>query len=149
MNTERRRRRDTHPLLLLIILTALAWPSLVAAGTLLALIGGDAWQLGAWQQIPKRVLLQHFLDGYRQSLIPALLVGALGVIDHLLIGRSARLRSLRGILLPIAAALAAWLLLPSVSTALATLVLGALLLVVASRLIPFLARLMIYRFQRR
>ena len=100
--------------------------------------GGDAWQLEAWSQIPKRVLLQHFLEGYKNSLIVAVPAGILAVLDYLLMSRLRVTWWFRGILLPLAAFALATGPLQSVSGTLPTLLVTGLLLAVAYRLFDLL-----------
>lgn len=134
-------RRASWPLLLLllILVSVLAWPAHVLGSTALALLNSDAWQLQAWPQIPKRLLLQHFLDGYRHSLVPALCAGVLAVIDYLLLSPLRITRWFRGILLPLAGAAIAMLLLKTLPAALPALIVTGLLLAVAYRLVVLLA----------
>lgn len=141
----RRRRAWPYLLLLLIVISILAWPAYVTASTALAWMGGNAWQLDAWTQIPKRVLLQYFLDGYRQSLVVGLAAGLLVVLDYLLMSRLRITWWFSGILLPLAGAALAILLLPSVPGALPTLVATGLLLAVAYRLFDLLTAIMFRR----
>lgn len=144
----RRRRTWPYLILLLIITVILTWPAFVIAGTALAWLNGDAWQLEAWSQIPKRVLLQHFMDGYLQSLFIALATGLLLVIDHLLLSSLRLTRWLRGILLPMAGVAIALILLPSVAEALPVLLLSGILLAITYRLVDLLAAMFFRRSHR-
>lgn len=136
--TAHRRIAWLYLLLLLIFISLLTWPVFVLSSSALAHFGGDAWQLEAWSQIPKRVLLQHFLEGYKSSLIVALPVGILAVLDYLLMSRLRVTWWFRGILLPLAAFALATGLLQSVSGTLPTLLVTGLLLAVAYRLFDLL-----------
>lgn len=135
-------------MLLFVLLLISAWPAFVGSATLLATIGGDAWQLNAWTLLPKRVLLQEFINGYRDSLLPAALCACLGVIDHWLLSRAAATRWLRGLLLPVAGAAVALLLLPEHTTALLTLVLTGVLLAAVSRLVLAIVDRILRRWSR-
>ncbi|MGQ7847732.1 hypothetical protein ACUNV4_24780 [Granulosicoccus sp. 3-233] len=136
--TAYRRTAWLYLLLLVSVISLLAWPAFVLSSTLLAYFTADAWQLEAWTQLPKRVLLQHFLDGYQRSLIVAVPAGILAALDHLLMSRLRITWWFRGILLPLAALALASSLMPSVPAALPTLLGTGLLLAVACRLFDLL-----------
>ncbi len=83
-----RRKAGTLYLLgLWILISALAWPVYVLSGTLLAYLQGSGWQLDEWSQIPKRVMLAHFISGYQQSLSITLPLGLIAVADYILMSR--------------------------------------------------------------
>lgn len=135
-----RRKAGTFYLLSLwILISALAWPAYVLSGSLLAYSHGDGWQLDAWNQIPKRVMLAHFMRGYQQSLSFTLPLGLIAVADYLLMSRHRVSRWLAGISLPTTGALLALMIFQQAADALPTLVLTGLLLAVAYRLLDLLA----------
>jgi len=136
--TVHRRTAWLYLLLLLIAISLLAWPTFVLSSTALSYITSDAWQLEAWSQVPKRVLLQQFLHGYQQSLMIALAAGGVAVLDYLLMSRLRITWWFSGILLPLAGLALAITLMPSIPAAIPTLVTTGLLLAVAYRLFDLL-----------
>jgi len=124
-----------------VAVALLAWPCVVAIATVLATIGGEAWQLDAWQQEPKRRLLTHFLAGWRASAPWALAAGVLAALDHVLLSRYRLTALLAGISLPFAGALLAMLLWPVPMDALPVLALSGLALAVIARLLDLTGRL--------
>lgn len=135
-----RRKAGTIYLLgLWILISALAWPAYVLAGTLLASLQGSGWQLDAWSQIPKRVMLSQFISGYQQSLSIALPLGLIAVADYMLMSRHRASWWLAGISLPATGALLALMLFQQAANALPTLILTGFLLAIAYRLLDVLA----------
>ncbi|NND92885.1 MAG: hypothetical protein HKN42_18660 [Granulosicoccus sp.] len=126
-------------LVLWIVISGLAWPAFVGSATVLSHLGGEGWQLDAWSQIPKSLLLQHFLDGYRQSLIIALPVGLVAVIDYLLLSRYRITWWLAGILMPVTGAALALYFFTQAANALPTLVLTGVVLAIVHRLVDLMA----------
>ncbi|ASJ70244.1 hypothetical protein [Granulosicoccus antarcticus] len=135
-----RRKAGTIYLLgLWVLISALAWPAYVFSSSLLAYLQGDGWQLDAWSQTPKRVMLEHFLNGYQQSLSITLPLGLIAVADYLLMSRKRISWWLAGISLPLTGALLALMLFQQAANALPTLVLTGLLLAIAYRFLDVLA----------
>ncbi len=135
-----RRKAGTIYLLgLWILISALAWPGYVLTGTLLANLQGSGWQLDAWSQIPKRVMLAHFMSGYQLSLSITLPLGLIAVADYMLMSRHRVSWWLAGISLPATGALLALMLFQQTANALPTLVMTGLLLAIAYRLLDVLA----------
>jgi hypothetical protein len=126
-------------LVLWIVISALAWPTYVFTASVLSYLSGEGWQLDAWTEIPGRVLLDYFLDGYRHSLIVTLPLGFVAVIDYLLLSRYRVTWWLAGILLPITGAVLALTLFERAANAVPTLVLTGILLAVVHRLVDILA----------
>jgi len=136
--TVHRRTAWLYLLLLLIFISLLAWPTFVLSSSMLSYITSDAWQLEAWSQVPKRVLLQQFIHGYQQSLMIAGAAGVVAVLDYLLMSRLRITWWFSGILLPLAGLALAITLLPSLPAAIPALVSTGLLLAVAYRLFDLL-----------
>lgn len=126
-------------LLLLVFISVIAWPVYILSTSTLAYASGDAWQLEAWSQVPKRVLLQQFLAGYQHSAIVALAAGIVAVLDYLLMSRLRMSTWLGGLLLPLTGIAIALIFLPSASGALPVLILTGVLLALAYRLLDLLA----------
>ncbi len=135
-------RRTAGTLYLLglwVLISVLAWPGYVLTGTLLSYLQGSGWQLDAWSQIPKRLMLSHFMSGYLQSLSITLPLGLIAVADYLLMSRHRVSWWLAGISLPASGALLALMLFQPAADALPTLVITGVLLAIAYRLLDLLA----------
>lgn len=126
-------------LVLWFLISALAWPVFVFSATVLSYFAAEGWQLDAWTQIPKREMLRHFLEGYKQSCIIAIPIGFVAVIDYLLLSRYRITWLIGGILLPAAGAAIAFSLYKQPMTALPTLALAGLILAIVHRLVDILA----------
>lgn len=126
-------------LVLWFVISALAWPAYVATCTLLGYVGGEAWQLDAWTQTPKRLMLDYFQTGYVSSLVVTIPLGLVAVIDYLLLSRYRITWWLAGILLPAAGASLALMIFPQAANALPALVLTGVVLAIVHRLVDSLA----------
>lgn len=135
----KRRTGIIYLLLLWFVITALAWPAFVLAGTLLSLFVSEGWLLDAWTQIPRRNILASFLEGYWQSLFIAMPLGLVAVVDYLLLSGYRVIWRIGGILLPASGAALAYLFFNPAVAALPTLLIAGLLLAIAHRLIDLLA----------
>lgn len=125
-----------------VAVTVLAWPCTVAVATVLATLGGEAWQLDAWNQEPKRRIVAAFLDGWRAAAPWSLGAGVLAALDHVLLTRYRLTALLAGISLPFAGALLAMLLWPVPMDALPVLALTGLVLAVIARVLDLTGRLL-------
>lgn len=130
----KRRTNLLYLLLLWILISLLVWPTFVVATTLLSYFTSQAWQLDAWTQIPKREILNQFLQGYIHSAIVAVPLGLVAVIDHALLSRYRLTWTFGGILLPVAGAAIAYLFYKQPISALPSLLLTGVLLAVVHRL---------------
>ena len=83
------RRRDSvlHAALLWLLIAAAAWPAFVLAASAIGLWTGEARQIDAWTLAPKRNLAADFVAGWIASAPFALALGAVAVVDYLLLGR--------------------------------------------------------------
>ncbi len=104
----RRSRLSMFPVFLAPLIAIATWPVFVACATAIGYVGGEAWQLDAWAEEPKRRLLQFFLDGWTHSIPIAIGVGLLAAVDWLLLARMRYISLIAGILLPIAGAVASF-----------------------------------------
>ena len=125
--------RVFHLLALWLLVTLAAWPAFVLVATALGLWSGEARQLDAWTLAPKRQLLAHFLDGWRESAVVAASLGVVAVVDYLLLSRYRVTWIAGGILLPAAGAAVALALYRDPAAALPTLAATGLLLAVLYR----------------
>ena len=132
--------RALHLFALWGLVTLVAWPAFVLAGTALGAWSGEARQLDSWTLAPKRQLLVHFLEGWRASLPVAASIGVVAVVDHLLLARHRATRLAGGILLPLAGAAIAFAAYRDPGSALPTLVVAGLLLAVPYRAFEWLRR---------
>ncbi len=135
----KRRTNLLYLFLLWIVISLLVWPTFVVATTLFAYFSGQAWQLDAWNLIPKRDIVNQFLHGYINSAIVAVPLGFIAVIDHTLLSRYRVTWIFGGILLPLAGAAIAYFFYKQPETALPSLVLTGLLLAVVYRLADVVA----------
>ena len=126
-------------LILLILISVLAWPAFVVASTLLSFFLGQSWTMDAWSLIPKREILNQFLKGYINSAPFAALFGLVAVVDHTLLSRYRLTWAFGGILLPITGAAIAFALYQSPEVALPSLVAAGFLLAIVHRLVDFIA----------
>ena len=131
------RRTRAHALYLVLLglsIAALAWPLFVLSGTLLGLWSGEARQLDLWTLEPKRRLLAAFLEGWRESLPVAALLGFVAVVDHALLSRYRVTWIVGGVLLPAVTAALALVFYRDAPTALPTLVATGVALALLHRL---------------
>ena len=104
----RRRRFSLFPLALGVLIAIVAWPVFVACATAFGYASGEAWQLDAWTQEPKRRLLEFFSQGWIASIPIAAGLGLIAIIDWILLARVKLIGLFAGILLPIAGVAAAF-----------------------------------------
>ncbi len=121
--------------MLFLLVSVSVWPAFVAVATLAGVVLGEAWQLDAWTETPKREVLGYFIEGYRASAPIALGVGLLTVIDHWLLARSRVTWIIGGILLPLTALALYFWKLNAVDSALVVLLGTSMLLAVVYRLV--------------
>jgi|GEM_PF-790755 len=136
---EKRRTNLLYLTILWVVISALVWPAFVLASTLLSWLSGQSWLLDAWVQIPKREILNQFIQGYISSAVFAAVIGLVAVIDHALLSRYRLTWVFGGILLPVAGAVIAYVVYRNPEVALPSLVLTGLMLAIVHRLVDVVA----------
>lgn len=98
-----------YKICLFLIIAGAAFPVFVLASTTIGWFLADGSNIYDLGQLPKRLILQQFLQDMINSLTLALPLGALAVLDHSLLARFSITRIIAGLSLPIACvALAYW-----------------------------------------
>lgn len=122
-----------------ICISVLTWPAFVFCSTVIANLQGEAWQLDAWNQLPRALIVERFLDDYLKSWPVAIPIGLIAVIDYLLLARYKSTWLVGGILLPLAGATIAYTLYQEPMSVLPVLVATGAMLAIVHRLIDFVA----------
>jgi len=95
------RRYLTVSLLILLMIGLAAWPVFVVVNLSLSFFLGEGSVIDLWNQEPKRLLINAFIQGYIASATFAAMLGVLAAIDYLVLTRFKLTGYFAGISIPI------------------------------------------------